>query len=121
MRNHYLNTNSFCAPGGVRTLSKEEKMYNLEATNNPSNWLGPVWIVASYCVFRGLMNYGFFTEARELTKKTLNLLAEDIRTTGTLHEYYNPETCRPIMNSGFVNWNILALNMAQELGAENSS
>jgi putative isomerase len=37
------------------------------------------------------------------------------RKTGTLHEYYNPETCGPIMNSGFINWNILALNMYKEL------
>ena len=115
MRQHYLNKKSFNAPGGVRTLSKEEKMYDLRETNNPSNWLGPVWIVASYCVFRGLLNYGFTDEAEELASKTLKLLADDITKTGTLHEYYNPETCGPVMNSGFVNWNILALNMYREL------
>jgi putative isomerase len=115
MRQHYLNPQSFYAPGGVRTLSKEEKMYDLRATNNPSNWLGPIWIVASYCVFRGLLNYGFITEAEDLARKTLKLLADDIRETGTLHEYYHPETCRPVMNSGFINWNILALNMYREL------
>ena len=115
MRRHYLNHKSFYAPGGVRTLSKEEKMYDLRETNNPSNWLGPIWIVASYCVFRGLLNYGFLTEAEDLAFKTLKLLADDIREKGTLHEYYNPETCSPIMNSGFMNWNILALNMYKEL------
>ncbi|MGD9200967.1 MAG: trehalase family glycosidase [Chitinispirillia bacterium] len=116
MRRHYLDEKSFNSPGGVRTLSKEEKMYDLRETNNPSNWLGPVWIVASYCVFRGLLNYGFVNEAEDLAFKTLKLLADDIKETGTLHEYYNPETCRPVMNSGFINWNILALNMYKELG-----
>lgn len=115
MRRHFNRPESFRAPGGLRTLSREEKMYNLEATNNPSNWLGPVWIVASYCVFRGLLNYGFYQEARDLATDTLKLLAEDIQKTGTLHEYYNPESCEPVMNSGFVNWNILALNMYEEL------
>jgi len=115
MRLHYLNEKSFLSPGGVRTLSREEKMYDLRATNNPSNWLGPVWIVASYCVFRGLLNYGFVKEAADLAERTLKLLADDIRTTGSIHEYYNPETCEPVMNSGFLNWNILALNMVKEL------
>ena len=115
MRLHYLNKESFNAPGGIRTLSKEEKMYDLRETNNPSNWLGPIWTVASYCVFRGLLNYGFVDEAEDLAFKTLKLLADDIKETGTLHEYYNPETCCPVMNSGFINWNILALNMYKEL------
>lgn len=35
--------------------------------------------------------------------------------TGTLHEYYNPFTGEPVMNGDFVNWNVLALNMADEL------
>jgi putative isomerase len=115
MRQHYYNTKSFNAPGGIRTLSKEEKMYDLRASTNPSNWLGPVWIVASYCVFKGLLNYGFVTEAEELAAKTLHLLANDINETGTLHEYYNPETGKPVMNGGFMNWNILGLNMYKEL------
>lgn len=121
MRNHYRNPKSFNANGGIRTLSREEKMYNLDATNNPSNWLGPVWIVASYCVFRGLLNYDFAEESAELTAKTLSLLAKDIRKTGTLHEYYNPETCLPVMNGGFINWNILVLNMAREINIQGTS
>lgn len=119
MVEHYRNSKSFNAPAGIRTLSREEKMYNLEATNNPSNWLGPVWIVASYCVFRALLNYNFIKDAEELADRTLELLGDDIRKTGTLHEYYNPETGEPVMNSGFVNWNILALNMFDELEEKN--
>lgn len=117
LRLHYLNEKSFFAPGGVRSLSREEKMYDLSVTNNPSNWLGPIWIVVSYCVFRGLMNYNFLDEARDLAARTLKLLADDIRKTGSIHEYYNPETCEPVMNSGFINWNILVLNMVKELEA----
>ena len=48
-------------------------------------------------------------------KRTMSLLGEDLEKTGSLHEYYNPFNGEPIMNGGFINWNILALNMADEL------
>ena len=90
-------------------------MFNLEATNNPSNWLGPVWIVANYCVFRGMLNYGYVEEARQICSRSLSLLGNDIRKTGCMHEYYDPFTGEPIVNGGFINWNMLVLNMAEEL------
>ncbi len=115
LKEHIFDEGTFLSPGGIRSLSKDEKMYNLEPTGNPSNWLGPIWIITQYAVFRGLMNYGYRAEAEELCKRTLSLLGDDLRKTGDLHEYYNPETREPIMNPGFVNWNVLALNMADEL------
>ncbi len=115
LKDHIMDEKTFFSPGGIRSLSRDEKMYNLEPTGNPSNWLGPIWIIAQYAVFRGLMNYGYRAEAEELCKRTLSLLGDDLRKSGDLHEYYNPETREPIMNPGFVNWNVLALNMADEL------
>ena len=106
---------SFDAPYGICTLAKNEKMFSLEATINPSNWLGPVWLVANYVAFRGLLNYGKRAEAEEICRRSLALLARDLEKIGCLHEYYNPFTGEPIMNGGFINWNILALTMAREL------
>lgn len=111
----YQNEEAFGSDYGICTLDKREKMFNLEATNNPSNWLGPIWIVANYCVFKGFLDYGYYEEAKELCEKTLKLLAGDLENTGCMHEYYNPFTGEPVMNGGFINWNILALNMADEL------
>ena len=111
---------SFWSPNGVRTLSCDEKMYNLEATQNPSNWLGPIWIIVQYAVFRALLNYGYRKEAEALCENVLNMLGDDLRKTGTLHEFYNPETGEPIYNPDFINWNILALNMADELDGKPS-
>lgn len=102
---------TFWAPYGVRTLSRLEKMYNLAATNNPSNWQGPVWGVSNYMVFRGLADYGFDGEAREMAEKTVALFGNDLEKEGALHEYYDPDSGRPIMNKGFQNWNYLVLNM----------
>ena len=111
VRENLLDERTFWAPYGVRTLSKLEKMYNLRATNNPSNWQGPIWGISNYMVFRGLADYGFDEEARQMAEKTIALFGNDLEREGALHEYYNPETGAPIMNKGFQNWNYLVLNM----------
>lgn len=108
---HYRDTTSFNAPAGVRTLSPLEKMYNLKASGNPSSWQGPVWINVNYLVFRGLLNYGYTEDARQLAEKTVILLGRDFERFGALHEYYIPESGEPVLNKGFQNWNFLVINM----------
>ena len=49
--------------------------------------------------------------AEELAAKTVSLFSHDIKSCGEMHEYYHPETGEPVINSGFQNWNLLALNM----------
>ena len=114
-----MDERTFCAPYGVRTLSKQEKMYNLRATHNPSNWQGPIWGISNYMVFRGLADYGFKREARMMAEKTVALFGEDLKQNAVLHEYYNPDTGAPIMNPGFQNWNYLVLNMVAWLEGRN--
>ena len=111
VRENLMDGRTFCSPYGVRTLSKMEKMYNIRATNNPSNWQGPLWGISNYMVFRGLADYGLNKEARIMAEKTVALFGEDLKKEGALHEYYDPETGAPIMNKGFQNWNYLVLNM----------
>ena len=106
-----LDMSMFNAKYGIRTLSKLEKMYCVVKSNNPSCWLGPVWIISNYICFRGLVNYGFETEASELAKKTILLLGMDIEKCGEMHEYYDPDTGEGIENQGFQNWNLLVNNM----------
>lgn len=112
---HWKDEATFNSPYGITTLAKDEKMFNISATNNPSNWLGPVWIVANYLVFSGMLRYGYRREAEQLYRRTLLLLGKDLEKTGCLHEYYDPFTGNPVMNGGFINWNILVLNMAEEI------
>ncbi len=111
MRKHLANAKTFGSNYGPRSLSKQEPMYSLAQSCNPSNWLGPIWIVANYFVWKGLLRYGFEAEAAILARKTVSLLEDDARKTGTLHEYYHPETGEPLMNPGFLSWNLLALEM----------
>jgi putative isomerase len=108
---NFRDTNTFNAPYGIRTLSKLEKMYDVRATGNPSNWLGPVWINANYLTFRGLVKYGYTQDARQMVEKTVLLLGKDFEKHQTLHEYYLPDSGEPVLNPGFQDWDYLVLNM----------
>ena len=108
---HIQNPASFNASYGIRTLDKREKMYSLIKSGNPSCWLGPVWGISNYMTWKGLVNYGYEKEARELAIKTIRLFGNDLNKSGQLHEYYNPDTGEGLNNPGFQNWNYLVLNM----------
>ena len=118
VKENLLDEKAFWAPFGVRTLSKYEKMYVVKPSGNPSCWLGPIWGISNYMVFRGLIRYGFWDEAKELAEKTVFLLEQDLQQTGELHEYYDPESGKPMINPGFQNWNLLSLNMLAWLNNE---
>ena len=115
---NFSDTNTFNAPYGIRSLAKTEKMYDVRATSNPSNWLGPIWLNANYMVFRGLVKYGYTAEARELVEKTVKLIGMDFEKNGVLHEFYLPENGEPVMNQGFQDWNYLVLNMIAWYGGK---
>ena len=101
VQEHYRNEKTFNAPYGVRSLSRLEKMYSIRASGNPSSWLGPIWGIVNYITFRGLVKYGYDTDARALAEKTIRLFGRDLERFGSLHEYYQPENGEPILNSRF--------------------
>jgi putative isomerase len=108
---NYLADQRFRGDWGVRSLSSLEPMYCMDASSNPSNWLGPVWIIVNYFTWQALKNYGFDREARDLADKTLKLLAADLATQSSLNEYYHPDTGVAISHKGFMDWNLLVLEM----------
>ena len=111
VKENYLNEKTFYSAGGVRSLSKAEKMYRVIVSGNPSCWTGPIWGIANYMTFVGLVNYGYEKEARELAEKTVLLFGKDIEQYGKMHEYYDGDTCEGVHNLGFQSWNLLAVNM----------
>ena len=113
LEKHYLNDDMSCEYG-IRTLSKDERMYSTESSNNPSNWLGPVWIVANYCTWKSLKAAGMQAEAREMVEKTVKLLGMDVIENNAMSESYVPETGKPMMYGGFLNWNVLAIEMIRD-------
>ena len=105
-----LDPETFWAPNGVRTLAKNEALYD------PAKgyWRGPIWVLSNYLMMRGLLNFGHTAEAAELADKTQHLLVADFQRTGGMNENYNPETGAPDAGGHFVSWNLLAEHMKQE-------
>jgi len=116
VKKHLYDMDALACRYGVRTLAADEPMYDLSKTSNPSNWLGPIWIISSYIVFQGLVNYGYFEEAEKLCSQVVDLLGQDIEKHGAMHEYYHPDTGAGIMNLGFMNWNYLVVKMVRTVG-----
>jgi putative isomerase len=108
---NYLADDRLCAQWGTRSLSSRETMYSLDFSSNPSNWLGPVWIIVNYFVWKALQRYGYKKEADALANKTLLLLASDLAANGSLNEYYHPDTGAALSHKGFMDWNLLVLEM----------
>jgi putative isomerase len=108
---NYLADDRLCARWGARSLSARETMYSLEFSSNPSNWLGPVWIIVNYFVWKALERYGYKKEADALAGKTLLLLSRDLEANGSLNEYYHPDTGAALSHKGFMDWNLLVLEM----------
>ena len=109
-----LKPELFWSNYGVCTLAKTEKMYRIIKSGNPSCWLGPIWGISNYMCYRGLKNYGFDAEAKDLAEKTIRLFGQDIEACGELNEYYHPDTGEGVDNPGFQNWNLLVNNMIAE-------
>ena len=111
VRVNYRADDRLRARWGVRSLSSLESMYSLAFSSNPSNWLGPVWIIVNYFAWKGLQRYGFHEEAKALADKTIGLLAADLKQNGSLNEYYHPDTGAALSHKGFMDWNLLVLEM----------
>lgn len=108
---NYLNARTFYSDYGIRSLSKCEKMYQVVSSTNPSCWLGPIWGIANYILFKSLVSYGYNELAEELIDKVVSMYGRDIEQCGEMHEYYDPETGEGVRGQGFQSWNLLCANM----------
>ncbi len=110
---NYLDEN-FLSDYGVRTLAKNEIMYNTENSSNPSNWLGALWTIANYLVFKALLVADRRDLAQDLLSRVVNLLGKDVEESGAFSESYVPETGNRMMHNGFLSWNLLIISMLKE-------
>jgi putative isomerase len=49
--------------------------------------------------------------SRRFGDKTLLLLSKDLEASGSLNEYYHPDTGVALSHEGFIDWNLLVLEM----------
>ncbi|MFA7309632.1 MAG: trehalase family glycosidase, partial [Candidatus Paceibacterota bacterium] len=108
VRTHLLNPETFYAPFGIRTVSKKEPSYRAEGYADGFSWRGPVWMSVHWFIYRGLMRYGYKTEAEDIRKKSVTLLQ-----TSGFRECFNPETGEGLGAQGFT-WGALVLDMHAE-------
>ncbi len=110
MTRYVLNPGEFWTSFGIRSLAPQSPFYH------PVHgyWQGPIWIVTDYIVMHGLMNYGYTSQARLLARETAGTLLRDIKTTGGMHETYNPDTGRGQNDGFFKSWDLLGAYMVQE-------
>jgi len=111
IRRNWTSDDRLNAAFGVRTLSKLEPMYTLAFSSNPSNWLGPVWIIANWFVWQAFKANGYDALAADIAAKTVRLLSDDLANNGSLNEYYHPDTGAALSHKGFMDWNLLVLEM----------
>ena len=93
---------------------KEGKRVIEENLLNPSCWTGPIWMNVNYFFFEAVLRYGYLKEAKALASATIHMLGDDIKQSGAMHEYYNPETGKGVYNLGFQSWNLLVNLMIDE-------
>ena len=100
IRRYLWSEEHMLTPFGLRSLSRRDPEYNNSNMIIPySNWQGPVWPIANYFYFVGLLNYGFESEAHELVRRMSQLYLRDIEYCGSLHENYDAETGEPLAPS----------------------
>lgn len=111
MCGHLRADDDLLTPFGIRTCARTEKMYNLEKSSNPSNWLGAVWVLANVLIWQGLKRYGQTDLADRLRLATIRLLGKNLQEHGEMFESYHPDTGEPMLHPGFLSHNMPVLEM----------
>ena len=122
---HLTNPDCMKAKYGFRSLSAMDVDYNNKNVIIPfSNWQGPVWPIANYIFSIGLKNYGYEKEVAWLAQALGELLVNDIKEWGIMHENYHADTGAPLAPSadhvdengkfvGFISWNLCIQNIME--------
>ncbi len=111
----HLKDEAVMAKYGIRTLAGDETMYSLEKSSNPSNWLGAIWTVSNYCVWKGLCRYREKKLSKKLCRATVALIGKNLVEYGDMFESYQPDSGEPNMYPGFICWNLLLLEMLDHI------
>ena len=110
IEDHLINPKELWARYGIRTLAPSEPLYDPK----DGYWRGPVWVISSYLMMHGLLNYGYPKQALQLANETEELLVNDLEATGGMNECYNPDNGRPVAGDHFVSWDLLGEHMVEE-------
>jgi hypothetical protein len=71
---------------GVPSLSADDPYYN-----PIGYWNGPVWVQWNYLIERGLLGYGYKSQARELVSRVAINMAAQLKKDHNFWEFYSPD------------------------------
>lgn len=80
---HLADSHEFWSRYPVPTVAMNDPKYN-----PTTMWRGPTWVNVNYLLIEGLFRSGYSDLARELRRRTLEM----IRGQDDIYEYYHPET-----------------------------
>ncbi len=80
------DTSKFWRPYGVPSLAADDRYYNPKGY-----WNGPVWVQWNYLIVRGLLQYGYVREARELTARVAGAMIAQLKKDHNFWEFYSPD------------------------------
>ncbi len=83
---HLTDENRFWSKYPVPTVALDDSKYD-----PLQMWRGPTWVNINYLLIEGLQRSGFLDLARELRRRTLDLIMGQ----DDIYEYYHPETGLP--------------------------
>jgi glycogen debranching enzyme len=78
--------NAFWREYGIPSLSAADPYYNPKGY-----WNGPVWVEWNFLIMRGLIDYGYHKEAKELVQKVVNGMLSQLKANHNLWEFYSPD------------------------------
>ncbi len=83
---HLTDPKEFWRNYGIPSLSADDPYYN-----PIGYWNGPVWVPWNYLVFRGLIDYGYKKDAKELAERVLKNVDYQLKTNHWFWEFYSAD------------------------------
>lgn len=83
---HLTDPEKFWRKYGIPSLAADDSFYN-----DKGYWNGPVWVQWNYLIVRGLMDYGYHTEAKELVDRVVDVMYDRLAKDHNLWEFYSPD------------------------------
>lgn len=87
--NHLASPDEFGTEFPIPSISKKDKTFGSDM------WRGPVWINYNYMISKGLTSYGYNDLSYKIKKKTVDVIDEWYKRTGTVYEFYDSENRTP--------------------------
>jgi hypothetical protein len=98
-----LNKDEFWRKFGVPSLSAKDDYYN-----PIGYWNGPIWVPWQYLLFRGLIDYGYKNEAKQLADKVMLNIINQLKTDHYFWEFYSADDFQAGWNKTYIWTGIIA-------------